>query len=80
MRRPAARSGGGSVHYVMTANEDGDYVNPIRFEFRPGDKDGNILEAKDCEIFGRPSVMNSWVVLQADGCLYYYDIDDCCEE
>lgn len=73
-------SGGGSVHYVMTANEDGDYVNPIRFEFRPGDKDGNILEAKDCEIFGRPSVMKSWVILQADGCLYYYDIDDCCEE
>ncbi len=70
---------GGSVHYVMTADEHGDYVRPMRFEFLPEDGDGKILEAKDCEVFGQPSTMKSWVLLNADGRLYLYDIDDCCE-
>ena len=64
---------------MMTADEDGDYVNPMRFEFLPEDKDGKILETKDCEVFGQPSTMKSWVLLNADGRLYLYDIDDCCE-
>ena len=68
---------GGSAHFVMTANQNGDYVNPIRFAFLPEDKDGNILEAKDCKVFGQPSTMKSWVLLNADGVLYLYDIDDC---
>ena len=68
---------GGSAHFVMTANQNGDYVNPIRFAFLPEDKDGNILETKDCKIFGQPSTMKSWVLLNADGVLYLYDIDDC---
>ncbi len=71
---------GGSSHYVMTADENGDYGNPMRFEFRPTDRDGKLLEAKDCGVFGRPSAMKSWVLLNADGCLYLYDIDDCCEQ
>ena len=71
--------GGGSAHYVMTADENGDYVCPMRFEFLPEDGEGNILEAKDCEVFGRPSTMKSWVLLNADGRLYLYDIDDCCD-
>ena len=70
---------GGSAHYVMTADENGDYVNPMRFEFLPRDKDGKILETKDCEVFGQPSTMKSWVILNADGVLHLYDIDDCCE-
>ncbi len=71
--------GGGSVHFVMTADENGDYVNPMRFEFLPKDADGKILEAKDCFVFGQTSAMKSWVILNADGLLHLYDIDDCCE-
>ena len=72
--------GGGSVQYIMTADPNGSYVNPIRFDFRPVDADGNVLEAKDCEVFGRASTTKSWVILNADGTLYLYDIDDCCEQ
>ncbi len=68
---------GGSSHFVMTADENGNYINPIRFAFLPKDKDGRILETKDCEVFGQPSTMKSWVLLNADGVLYLYDIDDC---
>ncbi len=68
---------GGSAHFVMMADQNGDYVNPIRFAFLPEDKDGNILETKDCKVFGKPSTMKSWVLLNADGVLYLYDIDDC---
>ena len=68
---------GGSSHFVMTADVNGDYVNPIRFEFLPEGKDGSILETKDCTVFGQPSTMKSWVLLNADGVLYLYDIDDC---
>ena len=64
----------------MTADPNGSYVNPIRFDFRPLDADGNVLEAKDCEVFGRASTTKSWVILNADGTLYLYDIDDCCEQ
>lgn len=72
--------GGGSVQYVMTADKNGNYVNPIRFDFRPEDGEGNVLEVKDCEEFGRASTTKSWVILNADGKLYLYDIDDCCEQ
>ena len=61
---------GGSVQYVLTADEDGDYFDPIRFDFRPEDGDGKRLEAKDCRAFGRMSSMKSWVILNADGRLY----------
>ncbi len=54
-----------------------DYINPIRFEFLPEGKDGSVLETKDCTVFGQPSTMKSWVLLNADGVLYLYDIDDC---
>lgn len=67
----------GSSHFVMTADQNGDYINPIRFEFLPEGKDGSILEMKDCTVFGQPSTMKSWVLLNADGVLYLYDIDDC---
>ena len=72
--------GGGSVQYVMTADKNGNYVNPIRFDFRPEDGEGNVLVVKDCEEFGRASTTKSWVILNADGKLYLYDIDDCCEQ
>ncbi len=68
---------GGSSHFVMTADKNGDYINPIRFEFLPESRDGSILETKDCTVFGQPSTMKSWVLLNADGVLYHYDIDDC---
>ena len=71
--------GGGSVQYIMTADKNGNYGNPIRFDFRPKDAEGNVLEVKDCDTFGRASTTKSWVILNADGILYLYDIDDCCE-
>ena len=74
-----AWSNGGSVQYVMTADADGNYGDPVRFDFRPEDAEGNVLEAADCRVFGRMSAMKSLVVLNADGRLYVYDVDDCCE-
>ncbi len=67
----------GSVQYVMSRNEAGDYEDPIRFDFCPTDKDGKRMKAKDCEVFGDCSCMKSWVVLNADGILYLYDINYC---
>ena len=64
----------------MTADKDGNYVNPIRFDFRPENEEGAVLEVKDCDVFGRASTMKSWVILNADGKLYFYDIDDCCDQ
>jgi hypothetical protein len=64
----------------MTADKNGNYGNPIRFDFRPEDAEGSVLEVKDCATFGRASTMKSWVILNADGKLYLYDIDDCCEQ
>ena len=61
-------------------HKNGNYVNPIRFDFRPEDGEGNVLVVKDCEEFGRASTTKSWVILNADGKLYLYDIDDCCEQ
>ncbi len=71
---------GGSAHFVMTADENGNYGNALRFRFLPENEKGVVLEAKDCEVFGRASAMKSWVILNADGRLYWYDIDDCCEQ
>ena len=73
-------NGGGSVQYVMTADGNGNYVDPVRFDFRPEDAAGNVLEAKDCRVFGRMSSNKSVVILNADGRLHIYDIDDCCGE
>ena len=70
---------GASLQYILTQDKDGNYVNPIRFDFRPEGADGKILEAKDCGVFGRASTTKSWVLLNADGRLYLYDIDDCCD-
>ena len=70
---------GASLQYILTLDKDGNYVNPIRFDFRPEGADGKILEAKDCGVFGRAATTKSWVLLNADGRLYLYDIDDCCD-
>ncbi len=67
----------GSVFYVLTRDENGDYVNPIRFEFLPEMKDGKPKGIVDYDIYGYASTMKSWVILNADGKLYLYDIDDC---
>ena len=67
----------GSVQYVMSRNEAGDYVDPIRFDFCPTDQNGKRLQAKDCEVFEACSSTKSRVVLNADGVLYLYDINDC---
>jgi hypothetical protein len=68
----------GSVQYVMSRNEAGDYVDPIRFDFCPTGQNGKRLQAKDCEVFEACSSAKSRVVLNADGVLYLYDINDCC--
>ena len=69
---------GGSVQYVLSRDEDGDYGDPVRFAFLPEDEDGNILTAMDCrEEYGRCSTMKSRVILNADNKLYLYDLNDC---
>ncbi len=39
-----------------------------------------MLFSGHCKVFGQPSTMKSWVLLNADGVLYLYDIDDCREQ
>ena len=68
---------GGSLFYVMTREEDGSYGKPIRFEFSPEMKDGKPKTVRDYDVYGHGSTMKSWVLLNADGKLYLYDIDDC---
>lgn len=72
-------AGAGSIQYILSRDSDGNYVNPVRFAFAPTDEKGRRLEAKDCTVFGCCSTMKSWVILNADGKLYLYDIDDCCD-
>lgn len=61
----------GSVHYILSRNENGDYINPIKFDFPPkedeNDYDGTHYPS---------STMKSWVVLQAGKKLYLYDLND----
>ncbi len=66
-----------SVQYILTRDSKGDYIAPVRFEFHPTNEDGKVLTAADCDVFGYSSSMKSWVILNADGKLYLYDIDDC---
>ena len=68
---------GGSMQYILHKDKNGNYTKPIRFEFNPTDENGEELTAKNCKVFGRCSSMKSWVVLNADGKLYLYDINDC---
>lgn len=68
---------GGSLFYVMTREENGGYGKPVRFEFFPELKDGKRKKVSDYDVYGRGSTMKSWVLLNADGKLYLYDIDDC---
>ena len=51
--------------------------NRIRFEFSPEMKDGKPKTVRDYDVYGHGSTMKSWVLLNADGKLYLYDIDDC---
>ena len=68
---------GGSAFYVLSRDEKGAFVRPIRFEFLPETKDGKAKEISEYDIYGYGSTMKSWVILNADGKLYLYDIDDC---
>lgn len=71
---------GGSSFYVLTRNENGAYAKPVRFEFLPEMKDGKPKEIREYDVYGYGSTMKSWVLLNGDGRLYLYDIDDCCGE
>ena len=68
---------GGSTQFILHKNSHGEYTDPIRFEFLPEDENGKRLEVKDSQVFGHCSSMKSWVILNADGRLYLYDINDC---
>ncbi len=67
----------GSAFYVLTRNEHGAYVDPIRFEFRPETEDGEEKDIGAYTVFGCGSTMKSRVLLNADGKLYLYDVNDC---
>lgn len=68
---------GGSVQYILERDQVGNYGAPVRIDFRPTNEKGEVLEAEDCNIFGACSAMKSWVLLNADGRLFLYDIDGC---
>ena len=64
--------GFGSVKYVLIRNQNGDYVDPVRFDFPPKNSD-----VGECSSVNFPcSTMKSWVCIQADSKLYLYDIND----
>ena len=64
-----------SVQYILKRDRAGNYVDPVRFDFRPTNEKGEVLEVKDCNVFGACSAMKSRVLLNADGRLFLYDID-----
>ena len=66
--------GAGSVHYILTRDRNGNYVDPVRFDFRPKDDSGEEMVPKDK--YWPCSTMKSWVIIKADGRLYLYDIND----
>lgn len=68
---------GESVQYILKRDRAGNYVDPVRFDFRPTNEKGEVLEAKDCIVFGACSAMKSRVLLNADGRLFLFDIDGC---
>ena len=68
---------GGSVQYVLSRDENGNYGDPIRFAFLPEDENGKLLAVEKCEEYGRCATMKSWVILNADNKLYLYDMNDC---
>ncbi len=68
---------GGNVQYLLSRDQNGDYVDPVRFRFAPTDSKGEERNVTDCQVYGNASSMKSWVVLNADGKLYLYDVDDC---
>ena len=65
-----------SSHYLLTADSEGNYVDPIRFEFHPTDADGKHIRPEDCEMYGIASTMKSTVVLNVDNRLFIYDVND----
>lgn len=67
---------GGSVFYILTRDGNGDYTKPVRFEFLPETVEGKPKEIRGYDVYGYSSTMKSWVILNADGKLYLYDIDD----
>ena len=67
---------GGSIFYILTRDENGDYTKPVRFEFLPETVEGKPKEVRDYDVYGCSSTMKSWVILNADGKLSLYDIDD----
>lgn len=71
-----SESEGGSVFYVLTLQENGSYAKPIRFVFHPESETDDPKKLEDYEVYGCASTMKSWVILNADGKLYLYDIDD----
>ncbi len=68
---------GGSMFYILTRDETGGFVKPIRFEFLPEMKDGKPKDIGEYDVYGHGSTMKSWVILNADGKLYLFNIDDC---
>ncbi len=71
---------GGTAQYILSQDENGDYVDPIPFEFCPKDGDGKPLKSENAASPSRVSAMKSLVLLESDGRLYLYDVNDCCEE
>lgn len=65
-----------SSHYILTADSEGNYVDPIHFEFHPTDTDGKHIRPEDCEMYGIASTMKSIVVLNVDNRLFIYDVND----
>ena len=72
-----SESGGGSVFYVLSRDECGNYTSPIKLDLLGDGSDGRALNIEDCEYFGKVLALKSWLLINTDGKLYLYNIDDC---
>ena len=64
--------GDGNVHYILSRNQNGNYTDPVLFQFPPNAKNAE----KSADPVYPCSTMKSWVCIQAGRRLYLYDIND----
>lgn len=68
--------GCGSVCYILSRDQSGNYIDPVRFDFSPIDVDGNKSDRNKSKSTYCPcSTMKSWVIIRVDNCLNLYDIN-----
>ena len=66
--------------YVMRRDEKGGFIDPVQFNFEPVGWNGLPMRIKKCNHYGCPSMMKDKMILRADDRLYFYDLNDFCDD